>query len=144
MRLTLNIAQQTVASALAHAEARATPSAVAVVDEGGNTLAFAAHEDAILAARDLAVGKAYTSLALRVESGALDRNVQPGGPFFGLSTAIPGRPLVTFDGGRPLKDTTGRVVGAVGVSGGTLEDDATISAAAVAAFDQIVRGDDGA
>lgn len=139
MHLTLSIAQQVVAAALAHAEVRAMPSAVAVVDEGGNTLAFAAHEDAILAARDLAVGKAYTSLALRIDSGALDRNVQPGGLFFGLSTAIPGRPLVTFDGGRPLRDRAGRVVGAVGVSGGTLEDDSTISAAAVAAFDALVK-----
>ncbi|MFT4010099.1 MAG: heme-binding protein [Nocardioidaceae bacterium] len=134
MRLTLAQAQAVIAVALEHAEARGIPSAVAVVDEGGNTLAFAAHEDAILAARDLAIAKAYTSLCLRADSGDLDQNVQPGGLFFGLNTALNNRPLVTFDGGRPLRDPNGRVVGAVGVSGGTLEDDATISAAAIAAF----------
>lgn len=134
MRMNLAAAQLVVTAALDHAAERGVPSAVAVVDEGGNTLAFAAHEDAILAARDLAVAKAYTSLSLRADSGALDQSVQPGGLFYGLNTALPHRPLVTFDGGRPLKDADGRVIGAVGVSGGTLEDDATISAAAAEAF----------
>lgn len=139
MRLTLSAAQTVVAAALEHADLRAIPSAVAVVDEGGNTLAFAAHEDAILAARDLATAKAYTSLSLRIDSGDLDQNVQPGALFFGLHTALANRPLVTFDGGRPLKDADGRVIGAVGVSGGTLEDDAIISATAVSAFDALAK-----
>ncbi|MFO6454120.1 MULTISPECIES: GlcG/HbpS family heme-binding protein [unclassified Aeromicrobium] len=134
-RLELHLAQAAVAGALAHAAQREAPSAVAVVDLGGNLLAFAADPDAILAARDLAVAKAYTSLSLRAESGALDSSVQPGGPFYGLNTALSGRPLVTFAGGRPLMDETGNVIGAVGVSGGTLDDDTQISAAAVSAFE---------
>lgn len=134
-RLELHLAQAAVAGALAHATERNAPSAVAVVDLGGNLLAFAADPDAILAARDLAVAKAYTSLSLRADTEGLGSSVQPGGPFYGLNTALTGRPLVTFAGGRPLTDESGAVIGAVGVSGGTLDDDAQISAAAVTAFE---------
>jgi uncharacterized protein GlcG (DUF336 family) len=131
MTITLRHALAAIDAGLARADERGVPSCLAIVDAGGNLLAFAAHEDAMLACRDLAVNKAYTSLSLRCPSGALDEAVQPGGPFFGLGTALGARPLVTFAGGQPLGTP---VVAAVGVSGGTLEDDEDISRAVVEAF----------
>jgi uncharacterized protein GlcG (DUF336 family) len=140
MDLDLPLARAVVAAAQASATDRDVPSAVAVLDRGGNLLAFEAHPGAILAARELAIAKAYTSVSLDADSDALGAAVQPGGPFFGLAEGM-SRPIVTFAGGRPLRDpATQVVIGAVGVSGGTLDDDSVISQAAVDGFDQHLAG----
>ena len=131
MPLTLAQAQAAIEGGLARATGRGTPSCFAVVDSGGNLLAFAAKETALLVCRELAIGKAYTSLLLRAPTSSLTEAVQPGGTFYGLGNALPGRPLVTFAGGQPLGDP---IIGAVGVSGGTLEDDEDISRAMVQAW----------
>lgn len=133
MSITLHQATAIIEAGMRRAHERNTPSCIAIVDGGGNLLAFAAHEDAMLACRDLAINKAYTSLSLRCPSGALDKAVQPGGAFYGLNTALGARPLVTFAGGQPLGTP---VIAAVGVSGGTLEDDEDISTAVVEAFNK--------
>lgn len=138
MRLTIQAARVAVEAALQAAHERNMPSAVAVVDAGGNLLAFAAHEDAILAARDLAIGKAYTALSLRADTVDLSEAVLPGGPFYALNTALPHHPLVTFAGGVVLSYSgSDEVVGGLGVSGGTLDDDSAISTAARGAFQRI-------
>lgn len=141
MHIHLRAATVAVEAAQRHAYRGNAPSAVAVVDDGGNLIAFAAHEDAILAARDLAIGKAYTALSLRSDTDDLGDSVLPGGAFYALNNALPGRPLVTFAGGRPLRDPESEnlVIGAVGISGGTLEDDAEISRIAVDAFAKLTR-----
>lgn len=136
MRLSLQAATATIEAAQQRAHQRNVPSAVAIVDEGGNLIAFSAHEDAILAARGLAIGKAYTALSLRADTASLGASVLPGEAFYALNTALPGQPLVTFAGGRPLRDTEkGAVIGGVGVSGGTLEDDTDISRTALTTFE---------
>lgn len=145
MELTIQAALVAIDAALQASYGRKAPSAIAVVDAGGNLLAFAAHEDAILAARGLAIGKAYTALSLKAETAALGDSVLPGGPFYGLNNALPHQPLVTFAGGLPLAfDEGANVVGGVGVSGGTLDDDIAISAAARDALNRITapRRDD--
>ena len=140
MNLDLPLARAIVAAAQASAKDRDAPSAVAVLDRGGNLLAFEAHADAILAARELAIAKAYTSASLNADTDALGAAVEPGGPFHGLAAAM-SRPIVTFAGGRPLRDPeTSAVIGAVGVSGGTLEDDSVISQAAVDGLDHHLTG----
>jgi uncharacterized protein GlcG (DUF336 family) len=136
MGITLHHATAVIAAGMRRAYERNIPSCIAIVDAGGNLLAFAAHEDAMLACRDLAINKAYTSLSLRCPSGALDEAVQPGGAFYGLNTALGARPLVTFAGGQPLGTP---VIAAVGVSGGTLDDDENISAAVVDAFNKLLE-----
>jgi uncharacterized protein GlcG (DUF336 family) len=139
MGITLHHASAIITVGMRRAYKRNIPSCIAIVDAGGNLLAFAAHEDAMLACRELAINKAYTSLSLRCPSGALDQAVQPGGSFFGLNTALGARPLVTFAGGQPLGDP---VIGAVGVSGGTLEDDEDISQVLVEAFNKLLEEQD--
>ena len=132
MALTLEQAEVVLAAAKQRATELGAPSAVAVVDAGGNLVAFAVQDGALLVVRDLAIGKAYTAAALQAPTSALSAAVQPGGPFYGLAAASSTRPLVTFAGGQPL----GRpVAGGVGVSGGTLEQDEDISAVAAAAYD---------
>lgn len=138
MLLTSAEARAAIEGGLDRAQERGVPSCVAVVDGGGNLLAFVADESALLVCRDLAIGKAYTSLSLRAATSSLTAAVQPGGPFYGLGTAVTGRPLVTFAGGQPLGVP---VVGAVGVSGGTLEDDEDISLAMVRAWEAAQRRD---
>src|SRR5690625_2705089 len=135
MRLHHSTANSAIAAAHERATERNAPSAVAIVDAGGNLLAFSADVRAILAARELAIAKAYTSVALRADTEVLGESVQPGGPSYGIHNALPGRPLVTFAGGRPIFDPKNceEVIGAVGVSGGSLDDDAEISRAAIQA-----------
>lgn len=132
MTLTLAQAEAVLAAAKQRATELGAASAVAVVDQGGNLVAFAVQDGAMLVVRDLAIGKAYTANALLAPTSALSGPVQPGGPFFGIAVAHTARPLVTFAGGQPLGQP---VVGGVGVSGGTLEQDEEISLAAAAAFD---------
>lgn len=131
MRLTLEQAEAVVAAAKQRATELRVACAIAVVDSGGHLLAFAAQDGAMLVVRDLAIGKAYTANALLGPTSSLSAAVQPGSPFYGLAAGHAGRPLVTFAGGQPLGDP---VVGAVGVSGGTLEQDEDISMSAVAAL----------
>lgn len=130
MRLTLEQAEAVVAAAKRRAVELGVPCAIAVVDSGGHLVAFAVQDEAMLVVRDLAIGKAYTANALLAPTSSLDPAVQPGAPFYGLAAGHAGRPLVTFAGGQPIGDP---VVGAVGVSGGTLVQDEDISRAAAAA-----------
>ncbi len=129
--LTHTRAIEVVRRGMAHAEERSVTCCVAVVDAGGNLLAFLAHEAAMLAAREIAMAKAFTALSVRTSTSALAELVLPGGPFYGLNTALGSRPLVTFAGGQVLGSP---VVGAVGVSGGTLDEDEEISRTAAAAY----------
>ncbi len=130
MSLSTAAAQAAVNGGFARAAERAVPACFAVVDKGGNLLAFLADDRVMLACRELAIAKAYTSLSLRCSTASLTKAVQPGGPFYGLNTALVGKQFVTFAGGQVLGDP---VVGAVGVSGGTLDDDEEISLAMVVA-----------
>ncbi|MDK4737117.1 heme-binding protein [Rhizobium sp. CNPSo 3490] len=108
------------------------PSSLAVVDLGGNLLAFLRVDDAALSTVQIAQNKAWTALALRSPSGQWMEAVQPNGPLYGLE-AVGARPFVVFGGGLPIiRD--GKVVGAVGVSGGPVDDDITIADTMLAVF----------
>ena len=93
----------------------------AVCDTGGNLVSLQRDDDAIFASIDIAVNKAFTSASLKMTTEEVGRLAQPGAPLYGIQQTNGGR-IVIFGGGVPLlKD--GRVVGALGVSGGTLEQD---------------------
>lgn len=104
---------------------------VAVVDAGNNLVAFARMDGALLGSIDVALGKAHTARAFNMETGDLAHLVQPGQPLFGLQSARP--ETIVFGGGIPLANAD-VVVGAVGVSGGAVEQDQQIAAAAAFAF----------
>jgi uncharacterized protein GlcG (DUF336 family) len=132
--LTLDKAQAALDAALAKAQEIGSPSSVAVLDAGRELLAFARMDGALLASAAISQAKAYTARSLNCATRDVDTATQPGGPLYGLQTAhlAAGRALVTFGGGVPVL-VDGEVVGAVGVAGGSPDQDHEIAAAGAAA-----------
>lgn len=124
-------AQRAIEAALTKATEIGSPSSVAVVDAGRELVAFARQDGALLASIEISIGKAYTARSLNMNTGDVGPLTQPGQPLYGLETTHQRR-LVTFAGGRPLRSGD-EVVGAVGVAGGTVDDDDAIAAAAAEA-----------
>ena len=124
---------------IAHAEAKATetgvPSNIAVVDAGGNLLAFVRMDEAWLGSIDIAIHKAFSARAFDMSTEALSKMAQPGKPLFGIEATNHER-IVIFGGGIPVKRGDA-VIGAVGASGGTVDQDIKIAEAAVAAFSSV-------
>jgi uncharacterized protein GlcG (DUF336 family) len=130
--VTLSAAQAVVDAACAKAEEIGVPMNIAVVDAGNNLTAFARMENAWLGSIDIAQNKAYTARAFDMSTTELAPLAQPDQPLFGIHASNQGR-LIVFAGGIPL--TSGdRVVGAIGVSGGSVEQDHEVAEAGVAAF----------
>src|SRR5215211_4388471 len=105
----------------------------AVVDQGGHLVHFQRMDNAEIAGPTLAVDKAFTAVAHRIETAALTALTQPGAPLWGLAANGGGR-YVVFGGGIPCWHD-GLVVGAVGVSGATAEEDTECARAGVAVFE---------
>lgn len=127
-------AQKTLAAGVAKATEISVPVNIAVLDTGANLKAFVRMDGALLGSIDVAMGKARTSALFQMNSEALFEFCKPGGTSFGLENSNGG--LVVFAGGRPLV-IGGEVVGAVGVSGGSVDQDDAIAQAAAAALDAV-------
>jgi uncharacterized protein GlcG (DUF336 family) len=130
--ITLDQAQQVLAAAIAAAEEQGTLMDIAVVDAGGNLKAFARMDGAWLGSIDIAVTKARTARFFDMPTEAIGELSQPGGPLYGIEVSNGG--LITFPGGLPLTSPDGIVVGAIGVSGSTVEDDRAVAEAGAAAL----------
>lgn len=130
--LTLKAATTLMKAAKAAARERSVPISVAVVDQGGQLVAFERMDGASLVTITLAQDKAWTALVNRMPTGDLAPLVQPGAEFYGYESIGRGRTIV-FAGGMPL-ERDGVLVGGVGVSGGSVEEDQEIVDAALAAF----------
>ncbi|MEU0466961.1 MULTISPECIES: GlcG/HbpS family heme-binding protein [Amycolatopsis] len=130
-RLALADAQPVLEAALAKAEEIGQPMNVAVVDDGGHLIAFARQDGAILGSIDIAIRKARTAALLKMTTAQLGEAAAPGAPLYGIEVTNGG--LVIFGGGIPL--VRGReVVGAIGVSAGSVEQDTEVAEAGVAAL----------
>jgi uncharacterized protein GlcG (DUF336 family) len=105
---------------------------IAVVDDGNNLVAFERMDGAWLGSIDIAQGKAYTARAFNMSTKDLAPLCQSGQPLFGIHASNDGR-LVIFPGGIPLQKD-GEVVGAIGVSGGAVEQDHVVAEAGTEAF----------
>jgi uncharacterized protein GlcG (DUF336 family) len=130
--VTLQAAQAVVDAARAKADEIGVPMNIAVVDAGNNLTAFARMDGAWLGSIDIAQSKAYTARAFDMETRELAPLAQPGGPLYGIEAGNDGR-VIVFAGGIPLT-VGGRIVGAIGVSGGTVDQDQEVAEAGVAAF----------
>jgi uncharacterized protein GlcG (DUF336 family) len=128
--LTLEAAERIVAAAKKKAAEINTKMDIAVVDAGGNLKAFVRMDGAWLGSIDIAQRKARTSRWFDMDTGVIGTLSQPGGPLYGIEHSNGG--LITFPGGVPLKNAQGEVVGAIGVSGSTVENDHTVAAAGAA------------
>ncbi|MGE2729998.1 GlcG/HbpS family heme-binding protein [Mycolicibacterium vaccae] len=127
----LSKAQPVIDAAIAKAEDIGQPMNIAVVDDGGHLVAFARMDGAIKASIDISIRKARTSILMNLPTSALMDLVQPGAELFGLEHTSGG--LVVFGGGL-LLTVDDVVVGAIGVSAGSVEQDVAVAEAGRAAF----------
>jgi uncharacterized protein GlcG (DUF336 family) len=130
-RVSLGQALELLANVRGAAESRSLALATAVVDPGGHVVASQRMDGAALGAMTLAVGKAYTAVLWGMRSGAFMETTQPGGDDWGFN-ATDGR-IVVYAGGVPLY-ADGALVGALGASGGTAEEDEECVTAAARAL----------
>jgi uncharacterized protein GlcG (DUF336 family) len=130
--ITLSDAQTVVEAARAKAEEIGVPMNIAVVDAGNNLTAFARMDGAWLGSIDIAQNKAYTARAFDMSTKDLAPLCQPNQPLFGINASNQGQ-LIIFAGGIPLQSDD-EIVGAIGVSGGSVEQDHEVAEAGVAAF----------
>ncbi len=130
--VTLAEARRVIAAAEKKAQEIGQPMNIAVADEGGNLVAHARMDGAWIGSIDISINKAFTSRAFDIATKDLATHSQSGGQFFGIHASNHGR-IMVFGGGIPLK-RDGKVVGAIGVSGGSGEQDQAVAEAAAAAF----------
>lgn len=130
--ITLDDARRVITAAEEKAQEIDCPMDIAVVDAGGNLKAHVRMDGAFVGSITISINKAYTAIAFQQETKSLQEVTRPDGPIFGLSEAHGGR-LVVFPGGIPLV-RNGEIVGAIGVSTGTIEQDQEVAEAGVAAF----------
>ena len=130
--ITLEAARRVVSAAEEKAREIGQPMDIAVLDGGRNLKSFARMDNAWLGSIEIAIDKAYTSTSFEMPTEDLASQAQPGQPLFGINTTNNSR-VVIFAGGIPIQ-RDGQVVGAVGVSGGTPDQDQQVAEAGVAAF----------
>jgi uncharacterized protein GlcG (DUF336 family) len=117
----------------AKADTLGIPYNIAVVDAGGHLLAFARQDGAHIGAIDLAINKAFTARVFDISTSDLATQAAPGRPLYGIQKSNDGK-IVIFGGGIPVR-RDGIVIGAVGTSAGTVEQDIEVAEAAIQALD---------
>jgi uncharacterized protein GlcG (DUF336 family) len=128
----LEDARRIISAAESKAKEIGQPMNIAVADAGGNLVSHVRMDGAWLGSIDISIKKAYTSRAFDIATQDLATHSQSGGQFFGIHASNDGR-IMIFAGGIPLK-RDGKVVGAIGVSGGSGEQDHAVAAAGAAAY----------
>ncbi|MDT0648992.1 GlcG/HbpS family heme-binding protein [Autumnicola edwardsiae] len=121
MNITLQQAQTAVDAAQKKADEIGVAMNIAIVDAGANLTAFARMDGAWLGSVDIALKKAETARYFDMETGEIGKLSQPGESLYGIEHSNAG--LITFPGGVPIKDINGDIIGAIGVSGGAVDQD---------------------
>lgn len=132
-QITLEQADAVIEACKAEAAAIGQPMNIAVVDDGGNLVAFASMDGTKLIGVDISQKKALTAVYFQTDTRDLAALVQPGQPLFGIESTTGGR-LVVFGGGVLLTDADGAVTGGVGVSAGTVDEDHQVAEAGRTAY----------
>ena len=125
--ISLEQALLVVGKAIEKAKAIKTKMDIAVVDAGCNLKAFARMDGAWQGSIDIAIKKARTARFFDMATGEIGKLSQPGGPLFNIEHSNGG--LITFPGGVPIADSDGTIIGAIGVSGSTVENDHAVAEA---------------
>ena len=120
-KMTLAAAKELISAVEKKAAEMGVKAVVAVSDAGGNTIAVECMDDAYIASFDIAVNKAFTVVSLKMPTKKLAELAAPGGSLYGIQFTNNGR-IVIFGGGEPLMKE-GKVMGGLGVSGGSAEQD---------------------
>lgn len=129
MHVTIDDAQNIINAARKAAQKNKTQMCIAIVDSGANLKAFHRMDDAWVGSIDIAIKKAKTAVFFGMPTGLIGKLSQPGGPLFGIEHSNDG--LITFPGGLPIVDKDGVLIGAIGVSGSSVENDHAVAAAGV-------------
>lgn len=129
MHVTFDEAQRSIAAALRKAEELGTQMCIAVVDSGASLKAFVRMNDAWVGSIDIAIKKAKTACFFGMPTGQIGKLSQPGGSLFGIEHSNEG--LITFPGGLPIVNREGVLIGAIGVSGSSVENDHLVAKAGV-------------
>jgi uncharacterized protein GlcG (DUF336 family) len=129
--ITLEQARKAVDAAVAKSQELGVKMNIAVVDAGTNLVAFNKMDDAWLGSIDISQKKARTARYFNMDTGIIGTLSQPGGSLYNIEHSNGG--LITFPGGVVIKDASGAIIGAIGVSGSTVEDDHAVASAGAAA-----------
>ena len=125
--ITLEQARKVVDAAIQKSNELGVKMNIAVVDAGTNLVAFNKMDDAWLGSIDISQKKARTARYFNMDTGIIGQLSQPGGSLYNIEHSNGG--LITFPGGVVIKDGSGEIIGAVGVSGSTVEDDHAVASA---------------
>ena len=131
MSVTLEQAEKLSNAAKIKAKEIGVPMNIAIVDEGANLVSFHRMDNAWLGSVDIAIKKAKTARFFDMNSGEIGKLSQPGGPLYNIEHSNGG--LITFPGGVILKEA-GKIIGAIGVSGGSVDQDHEVASAGAAAL----------
>ena len=127
MNITLSQAEAAIAAAKEKAAALKTLMNIAIVDSGTNLVAFAHMDEAWLGSIDISQRKARTARYFNMPTGEIGKLSQPGGPLYNIEHSNGG--LISFPGGVLIKNGKGDIIGAIGVSGSTVENDHAVAQA---------------
>lgn len=125
MNITLEQAEKAIVAAKQKAVAIDTKMNIAVVDAGANLVAFARMDGAWLGSLDISIKKAKTARFFDMNTGVVGELSQPGGSLYNIEHSNNG--LITFPGGIPIKNSNGEIIGAIGVSGSSVENDHAVA-----------------
>ena len=132
MNITLSQAEAVIMAAKEKAFSIKTKMNICVVDTGSNLVAFVRNDGAWLGSVDIAIKKAKTAMFFQMDTSDLSPLVQPGKPLFNIEHSNDG--LITFPGGVVIKNDAGEIIGAIGVSGSSVEDDEAVAKAGADSF----------
>lgn len=132
MNITSLEAEKVLQAAMAKARQIKVSMNIAIVDEGANLKAFQRMDNALLGCADIAIKKAKTSRFFDSASDEIGKLSQPGGPLYSIEHSNGG--LITFAGGLLLTNNKGEIIGAIGVSGGSVEEDYEVATAGISAL----------
>ncbi len=127
MNITLSQAEKIISVAKEKSIALDTKMNIAIVDAGANLLAFARMDGAWLGSLDISIKKAKTARYFDMNTGIIGELSQPGGSLYNIEHSNNG--LITFPGGIPIKNAKGEIIGAIGVSGSSVENDHAVAEA---------------
>ena len=126
-KMTLTLAKRLSAAIIREAERIGVKAVVCISDEAGNPRLVECMDNSYIASYDVAVNKAYTAVALKMSTIVLKPLAQSGASLYGIQFTNGGK-IVIFGGGDPLRNANGDIIGGIGVSGGTEEEDTALSA----------------
>ncbi|MDO5979340.1 GlcG/HbpS family heme-binding protein [Flavivirga spongiicola] len=132
MNISLSQAEKIISAAKEKSRSIDTKMNIAIVDAGANLVAFSRMDGAWLGSLDISIKKAKTARYFDMNTGIIGELSQPGGALYNIEHSNNG--LITFPGGVPIKNASGEIIGAIGVSGSSVENDHAVAEAGASAI----------